>query len=127
MLDHALAAVFSSVARGTGAENSPDQRTQDHRGIRLFLNITAASGVAPTLDIKLQVKDEVSGVYLDLTGASFAQQSTTGALDLVVYPGITSTANRRVSDVIPRTWRAVATVAGTTPSFTFSLTGDYVP
>lgn len=97
----------------------------EYRGIRLFLNITtAASG---TLDIKLQelVIFAGSATWLDITGAAFAQKSGTGADDLVIYPGITATANRRVNDVLPKTWRVVSTLAST-PSFTYSLGGCYI-
>lgn len=126
MLNRARSVVFDSVAR-TASENSGDQSTNSQKGIRLILNVSAASGVTPTLDVKIQAKDGTSGNYLDVTGASFAQKTGTGTDDLVIYPGITTTANRRVSDVIPNIWRAVATIGGTTPSFTFSLTADAVP
>jgi hypothetical protein len=119
-----LFTVFSSGAI-TATTNSNDQQNLGAKGIRLTLDITAATGTTPTLDVKLQSKDFVSGKYVDITGAAFAQKTGTGTDDLVIYPGITSTANRRVSDVLPRDWRIVATVGGTTPSFTFSLGGCY--
>lgn len=102
-----------------------------YRGVRLFLNITAASGSSPTLDIKLQElaipNDDSSPVWIDITGASFAQQTAAATLDLCVYPGIAATANRRVSDVLPRAWRVVTTIGGSsTPTFTYGLGGCYL-
>lgn len=111
----------------TATFNSNDQENTDFRGVALVLDISAISGTSPTLDVKLQRKDPISGKYIDITGAAFAQQTATGTLDLVVYPGITATSNRRVNDVMPRDWRVVFTIGGTTPSVTFSLAGNYLP
>jgi hypothetical protein len=117
--------VFTSVAR-TATENSIPQGARGHRGVRLTLDITAASGTNPTLDVKVQSYNETGDDWVDLPGAAFAQKTTTGTDDLTVYPGIAETANRSVSDVLSTTWRAVATIAGTGPSFTFSLGADLI-
>lgn len=117
--------VFASSAR-TATENSGDQTNDNARGVRLFLDITAASGSSPTLDVKVQTKDPVSGSYVDLTGAAFAQQTGTATLDLAIYPGIGETSNRAVSDVLSSVWRVVATYGGSSPSFTFSVGAEYI-
>lgn len=118
---------FPSLARGTGTFNSEDFTGNEALGLHAVLDITAASGTTPTLDVKLQRKDRASGKYVDLPGASFAQKTTTGTDDLTVYPGIAETANRSVSDVLAETYRWVAVIAGTTPSFTFTLAGSLIP
>lgn len=128
--------VFESEAR-TATENSDEQVIQlrgdsgeefpAFRGVHLVLDITAASGTSPTLDVKLQRKDATSGEWVDLEGGAFAQKTAAGTDDLVIYPGVAETANRSVSDVLTYRWRAVATLGGTTPSFTFSLGGTYLP
>ena len=100
---------------------------EGHRGIELYLDITAASGSSPTLDIKLQAKDPTSSKYFDVPGAAFAQQVTTGQAALTVYPGIAETADVSVSDILPGVFRFVATITGTTPSFTFSLGANLKP
>lgn len=109
----------------TATAATTDQTNYDARGVTIYLNITAASGTSPTLDVKLQIKDPVSGTYIDIPGAAFAQKTGTGSDSLTIYPGISETANRKASMVLPRTWRAVATIGGTTPSFTFSLGAHY--
>jgi hypothetical protein len=118
-------AAFAPAAR-TATLNGGDLENRTGRGVKLWLNITAVSGTTPTLDIKLQWKDSLSGLYFDIPGASFPQKSATGTDDLTVYPGVAEAANEAVSDVIPRNWRAVATIGGTSPSFTFSLGGSYI-
>lgn len=114
---------FASAAR-TATTNSADQTNYNARGVKLHLTITAVSGTAPTLDVKLQAK--IAGIYIDIASAAFTQKSGTGDDELTVYPGIAETANESVSDIIPRTWRAVATIGGTSPSFTFQLDISYV-
>lgn len=129
-LQHVEIIILPAAARTATITTEPLTNFQ-YKGIRLFLNITAASGTNPTLDVKLQellfTNDTSSTVWIDITGAAFAQQTSTATLDLAIYPGITSTANRRVSDVLPKTWRVVATIGGTsTPTFTYSLGACYI-
>ena len=117
--------IFDSAAR-TATANSSDFENISARGIWLALNITAASGTTPTLDIKVQRKDPLSDTYYDVVGGAFAQKTGMGSDDLIIYPGITAAANRAVSSAIASRWRVVATIGGTTPSFTFSVSGGYI-
>lgn len=119
---HRQITLFESAAR-TESVNTADFNNPTARGIILFLNITAASGSAPTLDLKIQDRDHVSGEYTDIPGASFAQKNTTGNFALVVYPGITDSSNAAVSMVVPRTFRIVCEISDGA-SFTFSLGGE---
>lgn len=114
--------VFTSAAR-TATANSDDFAFDgiDYAGVLVYLNISAASGTTPTLVVKLQAKDPVSGSYTDIPGAAFASKNTTGADTLTVHPAATASANRVVSHTVPRIMRAVATIGGTTPSFTFTV------
>lgn len=114
--------VFPSAAR-TATANSSDQDGEGQRGAIFFLDISAVAGT-PTLDLKIQYKDPISGNYVDVPGGAFAQKTGTGTDTLLIYPGIVETANREVSSAISEQWRAVATIAGTTPSFTFSLAAE---
>lgn len=116
--------MLASALRSASA-NSAEFTNDGHRGVRLFLDITAEDGTV-TLDVKLQVKDHVSGKWIDLPGAAFAQKSGTGHSVLTVYPGIAETANESVSDVLGKSFRAVATLGGTT-SMTFSLAAELIP
>ena len=117
--------VFAPAAR-TASANSTDLENRAAKGIHLILDVTAASGTTPTLDVKVQRKCPLSDAYVDVPSGAFAQKTTTGTDDLVIYPGVAETANRSVSDVISSQWRVVATIAGTTPSFTFTVAGSYI-
>lgn len=124
--DNPTVVLFQS-ALASGANNSPDQQALG-RGARLMLDITAVSGVAPTLDVKLQSKDPASGKYLDIPGAVFTQKNGVSTDDLTIYPGIAETANETVSDTLSRVWRAVGTVRGSsTPTVTCTLSASYIP
>ena len=68
----------------------------------------------------------MAGGYFDIPSAAFAQKTGTGSDDLTVYPGIAETSNETVSDVIPRDWRVVATLGGSSPNFTFSVGAHYL-
>lgn len=118
--EHEEAELFSSAAR-TATTNGADQNNVRHRGVQLVLDITAVSGTAPTLDVKVQCKDDISDKYVDIPGAAFAQKTAAGTDRLLIYPGVAETANKEISDILPKRWRVVATIGGTTPSFTFSL------
>lgn len=112
--------MFSATAR-TASENSGNISDFDYTGGFFFLNVTAASGTTPTLDIKIQAKCNLTGIYYDIPGAAFTQKTTATTDFLVVSDGVTVSANKAVSHPLPTYFRAVATIGGTTPSFTFSL------
>lgn len=118
--------VFASAARTATANSNAETTPDGYKGVVLVLDITAASGTSPTLDVKIQRYDHAGAKWVDLVGGAFAQKTTTGTSDLTIYPGIAETANVSVSDVLSETWRAVATIAGTTPSFTFTLGACYI-
>lgn len=113
--------VLASTARGTGTFNDTIDNDDDHLGMALFLDITAASGTTPTLDIKVQYLDPLTGNAFDLLAGAFVQKTTTGSDHLVIYPGIAVDANR-VNQVLPGDIRINSVIGGTTPSFTYSLT-----
>lgn len=113
---------FTSTARTASA--NADGANRFAKGARVFLDVTAASGTTPTLDVKIQARDEASGQYVDVPGAVFTQKTAASTDMLEVYPGIGAVANSKVSGSFPRTWRVVAAIGGTTPSFTFTVMVD---
>lgn len=114
-----LASAAQTADVQTAAQDNPSAR-----GVRLYLDITAASGTSPTLDGDVEVQDPVTGDWVAIPGASFAQATGISAQQLVIYPGIAETANVSVNDFLSRTWRVNFSIGGGTPSFTFSLGAD---
>lgn len=113
--------VFTSAARTAATTNSTDFGSGTFEAARFFLNISAVSGTTPSMTVKIQALDNLSGQYVDLPGASFAAKTATGVDMLTIHPAITPIANSAVSQLMPMSWRAVSSISGTTPSFTFSL------
>jgi len=115
-----------SGARSTSSNSGTVSAVPGSKGVHLVLDITAASGTTPTLDVKVQRYDGASSKWVDLPSAAFAQKTSTGTSDLTIYPGIAETANVSVSDVIGDEILIVWTIGGTTPSFTFSIGGTWI-
>lgn len=83
----------------------------DRGELRLDLAITAVSGTAPSLHVQIETAKTTSGTAraVDAFGPTFATGS-----------------ERRAMGGLDRFVRYVATLGGTSPSFTFSLTGEAV-
>lgn len=108
--------VFASTAR-TATHNSADLTNYNGRGLHLVIDVTASSAT-PSVTFTIQGKDELSGKYYTLLVS--AAITGTGTTVLRVYPGLTAAANLVATDVLPRTWRVLATHADA-DSITYSV------
>jgi hypothetical protein len=112
----------------TNEQSQSVARSHLWRGVVVTLDITASGGTSPTLDVKLQGLSAATGVWADIPGAAFAQQTGAATIALTVYPGIGETANVAVNDVIPGAVRVDSTIGGTSgPNFTYSVGLSFVP
>jgi hypothetical protein len=100
---------FASAAR-TATATSSTFEIYGAETLVCYLSVTAASGTTPTLDVKFQDSPDGGTTWFDIAGATFTQ--ATGTTTQVV------SASRKFARKI----RCVATIGGTTPSFTFSVT-----
>lgn len=91
------------------------------KGLVLILNVSAVSGSLPTLDLKVQRLDEVSGAWFDVTGASFAQVTGATTATLSIFPGASSVVNSSVNGSLRSRYRVAYTLGGFTPTFTLSI------
>lgn len=114
--------LLASAARTASADGSAtrlDQSYKTHTADRtgwmregtFVLDVTAASGTTPTLDVVIQGRTSGSGTWVDLPGGTFTRKVTTGSEAI------------RISGPLLTEIRASATIAGSTPSFTFSVIG----
>ena len=94
------------TATGNGGAFALGDRNQ----LRLTLAVTAASGTAPTLDVTVQHSPDGSTWS---TLGTFAQKT-----------GVAS--ERKIFSGCDRFLRCIWTIAGSSPSFTFSVTGEAV-
>jgi len=82
---HVDVTALASAVR-TATTNSSSLYSKAFRGVALTLNVSAASGTTPTLDVKLQGFDTISSQWVDISGAAFQRITTTGVRSLTVYP-----------------------------------------
>jgi hypothetical protein len=104
--------VEAGVTRtATGSSNAID--VGERSSACLELNVTAASGTSPTMTVAIETSKDGSGTGLGAwrSVASFAAAT-----------GVTS--ERKSFAGLDRYVRATATIGGTTPSFTYSVSGD---
>lgn len=104
----------------TATGNGATQTNFNARGATVVFNIGTVTGTSPTAAFKLQGSADGGTTWYDIPGAATASITATGVYVLQLYPGVTAVANAAVSAALPRTWRVVWTIGGTTPSFTIT-------
>lgn len=108
--------VFASAAR-TATPTPFDGTNLNGRGLHLVIDCTAVTAT-PSVVFTIQGADVLSGkFYTILVSAAI---TGTGTTVLRVYPGLTASANVTASDILPRTWRVIAT-HGDADSITYSV------
>lgn len=115
--------LLSHTAASTGS-NSGDLDATRHKGILLYVHVSAITGTSPTLTVTIQGKSPVSGQYHTILAS--AAISATGLTVLKVYPGLTAAANTVANDCLPCTYRVSTTIGGTTPAVTAQISGVLV-
>lgn len=115
-------ALISHAAAAAGVSGS-DQTNLNARGLLVGINITAGTGTLPTLQVIIEGKDVVSGVYYTLL-ASAAIAATAGFTLLTIYPGLVASANLVANQVLPRVWRARTVVGGTGAAVTATVSAN---
>lgn len=108
-----------SDTNGAAGKNGADLANPTCRGVKVIVDITAITGTTPTLTVTVQGKDPASGKYFTLLAS--AALNAAGTTVLTVYPAVTVAANAAASDVVPRTFRVISAVAGTTPQVTYTV------
>lgn len=99
--------VVTSAARTATGNSGPLTSYGIAKTLRAQLNITAASGTTPTLDAVIQ--DSLDGGTTWNTIGTFAQK-TASAREII-----------NITTPFANTLRVLWTIAGTTPSFTFTV------
>lgn len=99
------------TATDADGEGRIDGLAGSANGAIAVLSVSRVLGTLPTLDVKLQHSTDDS-VWVDIPSGAFAQKTAVTGVT-AQYLSIPGTINRYV--------RAVWTIAGTTPSFTFNI------
>lgn len=144
MSDRGIVLLNSAVrtADGAGAEITIPP---GFRSVRIVLDVTAASGTTPTLNVYLQdalifaaaadiIASRPSGTKTWNDFGAFAQMTTTGVRHMGIIPGSAFEAEAQDAAVaagsvragpIGGRWRVKWDVGGTSPSFTFSVIAEF--
>ncbi len=141
--------LLQQTTAGPGSGTGPDINIpMGYLGAIIGLNVTAASGTSPTLNVFVQNKMTLaagtdlngqfptgSTAYDDL--AAFNTASGAGLRVFRILQGFGNVESQQVqAGLAPGTartgpigdlWRIAYTVAGTSPSFTFSVTAKLIP
>ncbi len=128
-----IQAVLVPAGARTVAPPIATQACLNHRGVLLFLNVTASPAVAAaSLTPRLQAIEPVTGAATValLSGAAIVASTTAnsavGLYSYAYYPGLPNTAaalgglTLAQNGVLPRVWTASVT-PGTSDSWTYSL------
>lgn len=108
---------FASAVRNATLVGADNKKVPGANGVKAVLNVTAVPGV-DTVQLVIEQKDPVSGVYTQILAA--AARAGAGADTLTVYPGIAVAANVSANDVLPDDYRIrIVHSAGT--NFTYSV------
>ena len=83
------------------------------RDMILYANVTAVSGTSPSMTISFQDRDPGSKIWIDIPSSSFTAITATG-----IYRFVMPLFGVRI--------RPKYVITGTTPSFTFTLTGTAI-
>lgn len=119
----------------TATGNGATQTNIGNKGAQILVNMGTVSGTTPTCVLKVQGSVDGGTTWYDIPGATTASLVATGVWGITVYPGIAITAGTTTtgtttgaSGVLPRSWRMVWTIGGTTPSFTITnIQVNYLP
>lgn len=117
MANQNLTALVLSGAAASA--NGPDMENLSGRYAHVVIDITAITGTTPTATFTVQGKDALSGKYYTILASAALNAVATTVLR--IGPGLTAAANTVANDVMPRAFRVIVTVAGTTPSVTATV------
>lgn len=97
------------------------------KGATILFNIGTVTGTLPTCVFKIQGSSDSGTTWYDIPNANTATITASGTYGIQIYPGVAPVAGTTVSgtiaqvnSVLPRNWRVVWTIGGTTPSFTIT-------
>ena len=111
ILGVSVLSLLDPADRGTSANGSAVDILDYEGQAAAILQSAAGTGTTPTLDVKIQDSADGSTGWADVTGAAFAQVTNAASAQVLKFNA--SAARRYI--------RAVATVGGTTPSFSCAV------
>jgi hypothetical protein len=129
-----VATTTGDAGAKTATGNGATQTNVGNKGIQIFIDLGTVSGTSPTCVFKVQGSVDGGTLWFDIPAAATASLTSSVDVGIMLYPGVavlagstTTGTTATCSEVLPRTWRMVWTIGGTTPSFTInSVTYNYL-
>lgn len=118
--------IFPSAVRTAATYVSPEMQNVDHKGVRLYIVRTVATG---TIVVSIEGRDPVTDSWVAITGATTPSLTSAINTTLTVYPGITAaagtgTTSTEASTFLPCAWRVKVIVS--TDTTTWSIGGEFL-
>lgn len=115
--DSSLGTIATLTTASAGATGTNLDASQ-HRGIQVFVNITAITGTTPSLTVSVKGQSPQGVDYTILTSAAI---TAAGMTVLTVYPQLPAVANVTAQATVPTTVHVDYAIAGTTPAVTATI------
>jgi len=122
-----VVATTGDTGAKTATFNGATQTNASGKGAHILINLGTVSGTSPTLVANIQGSADGGTTWFNIPDSTTATITATGTYSILIYTGITpqvgtATAGSvaSVSQMLPKTWRVVYTIGGTTPSFTIT-------
>lgn len=114
--------LLASAARTTNTSGIA-MVNPNHRGLILYINVTAVSGTTPTLQVRVNAIDPITGTSFPIwTPAAISPPVASTEYVYALYPtALAESFTATMNGVLTRTWSVDALITGTTPTVTFSL------
>jgi len=131
LLPYAAVVLASATQTATGNSANIDARWSQLPDIRLILDVTAASGTSPTLDVALQVTPDGGTTFFTVQRFAQATAVTARQLEFSTFRHAGQAASEAivadtggalaVNGILSKIVRFRWTITATTPSFTFAI------
>lgn len=108
---------LANVAAGTVSGAGAAKKLRASEGV-FYLDVTAASGTTPTLDVDIEEFDPTSGKWFVV--ASFAQANAV-TTERILSPSVAGAGAPDPGGLPGQQYRAAYAIGGTTPSFDFTV------
>ena len=93
-------------ASGSSSDQNLDFNAEAfYENLSVYIDVTVLT--AGAIDYKLQAKDQISGLYVDIPGAAFTQITAIGTYRLSVGPGITTVSGKAANVLLAKQLRLV--------------------
>lgn len=123
-----LNTVITLSAAGTGTVHSVQYGNSVMSGIQVRLYLTVAGGTTPTVTLFVEGYDPASGQFYTVGTTTAISVAINTMYVLNVFPGIGSAPSNttNVNNTLPPFFRVSATIGGTTPALTGTISAALI-